>query len=110
MTDELDGDEIGVFTYLAALQAQPKPPREHQREIQSRKVSLDNPINNRKYHHTRGQDEPENHTENTQPIAPRDKPENVLQHPRDQRDQHAHRSQRIFKRIQSPLNLCPQIR
>ena len=81
-------------SWLAALQAQTKPAREHQREIQSRKFSLDNPINNRKYHHTWGQDEPENHTNYTQPIGPRDKPENILQHPGDQCDQSTYRVKR----------------
>ena len=92
---------------LAAPQAQPKPAREHQREIQSRKVSLNDPIDNRKDHHTRGQDEPKNHTDYTQPIGPRDKPENILQNPGDQRDQHTHRPQRIFERIHRAINLRP---
>ena len=95
------------MVYLIALQAQPEPAGEHQREIQSRKVSLDNPIDNRKDHHTRGQDEPENHTYYSQPIGPRDKPENILQHPGDQRDQHTYRPQRVFKRIHRTLNLRP---
>ena len=99
----------GDFRQLVGLKAQPKPAREHQREIQSRKVSLDNPIDNRKDHHTWGQDKPKNHTDYTQPIGPRDKPENILQHPGDQRDQHTHRPQRIFERIHRALNLRARI-
>ena len=98
-----------VFRQLVALQPNPEPAGEHQREIQSRKVSLNDPIDNRKDHHTRGQDEPKNHTDYTQPIGPRDKPENILQNPGDQRDQHTHRPQRIFERIHRAFNLRARI-
>ena len=81
---------------LAALQAQPEPPGEHQHEIKGRKLALDYPIDNRKDHDAGSEEKPENHAEYAEPLGPRDKPENVLQHPGDQRDQHTHGPQRVF--------------
>ena len=92
----------GVFRQLIALQPNPEPVGEHQREINGGEDSFDNPIDDRKDHHTRGQDEPKNHTEYTQPIGPRDKPENILQHPGDQRDQNTHRSNEFLKGFNVP--------